>query len=160
MYREIYDNSKIFKTRLNLNAHSSPHKYKVYLKINNIPVLIEIFDTPGQEIYRSLLKIYYKFQDLFVFMYSDSMSFSNVKYLISSAKEINDDNCHYVLLYSWLTKDKENKLIIEDGENYSKEEGFDYFTEVCLDNDNEIDYVFFEIGKILYRNRKNRKNKK
>ena len=139
---------------LDVDAHSFPHQFFSNLKINDIPIRIYIRDPPGQERFQSIISTYFPSQDLFVFMYKDRNTFEWVKDLIKDAKVKKKSNSHCVLVSSRINRDIQREVSIEEVDYFSKKEGIDYFTEVCLEDYDEIDNLFFEIAKILFKNRK------
>ena len=139
---------------LYLDAHFFSHYYDSYLKINDIPIRIYIIDTPGQGQFQTMNSIYYKYQDLFIFMYKDRKTFEWAKNLIKDVKGTKKSDSHCVLVSSRINRDIQREVSIEEVDYFSKQEGIDYFTEVCLEDYNEIDNLFFEIAKILFKNRK------
>ena len=91
---------------------------------------------------------------MFVFIYTDRGTFECLKDLIKDVKAKKKSDSHCVLVSSRINRDIQREVSIEEIDYFSKQEGIDYFTEVCLEDYNEIDNLFFEIAKILFKNRK------
>ena len=70
-----------------------------YIDVNNKKYHIEIWDTAGQEKYRSLTKIFIKDSKIVIFVYdiTTKASFEEVDYWVNTVKEILGDNPVYAL---------------------------------------------------------------
>jgi len=146
---------KYLSLPINDRAHTSYYAYNTYLKVNGDLIRIEIFDHPGQEKIRSISLAFSKISDLIVFIYKDDYSsFEYAKGLIKEAKQNCKENVHYALIYSLPDLKNGKKLSKEEGEELAKNENMDLFMEVSHYTGYNIDNMFFEIAKILYRDRK------
>ena len=65
----------------NLNSTSSPSQSTITRELEGKTICFDIWDTPGQEHYRSLNKLYYKGVDIAILLYSinDKSSFEEIE---------------------------------------------------------------------------------
>ena len=140
---------------INNCTHTSYYDYRTYLKVNNTIIQLLILDFPGQERFRQISLNLSLNSDLVVIVYKDDYnSFDVSKQLIKRHKEICNKNIHYALINSLPGTQNIRKISKEEGENLSKNEGFDLFMEVSHFTGYNIDNMFFEIIKILYLDKK------
>ena len=78
-------------------------------------------------------------------------SFKTVKELIKQVKE-NYNNTHFALIGAKADLEYERQVSFEEGEELAKKEGMDFFMEVSSYTGYNIDNMFFEIAKILFKN--------
>ena len=135
-------------------AHFSFRDYITYLRVDNTILKIRIFDHPGQERYLSITLNFSKNSDFIVFVYKDYDSFEYVLKLIKQAKLICNKNIHYALINSLSESQNERQISKEEGEELAKNEGIDLFMEVSHYTGYNINNMFFEIVKILYKDNK------
>ena len=135
-------------------GHTISNHYITYLKVNNTVIGTHIFDHPGQEVYRSIALHYSKESDLIIFVYNDYENFEVVKKLIKNVKSERKKNIHYALVNSLSNPPNEKQISKEEGEELAKSEGIDLFMEVSHYTGYNINNLFFEIGKILYLDKK------
>ena len=145
---------KYLSLPINNLAHPYFKDYIAFLKVNNTIIKLMIFDHPGQEIVRSIGLEYSIKSDLIVFVYKDYDSLNEVKKLIKQAKAKGIKNIHFVLIFSLSESQNERQISKEEGEELAKNEGVDLFMEVSHYTGYNINNLFFEIGKILYIDKK------
>ena len=100
-------------------------------KINDTVIKLQIWDTPGNEIYRSLIKGFYKNVSLFIILYSidDKQSFDNIKIWLADAK-IKNPNDKIILVGNKSDLEGSRKIQKYEGMNFAKEHNLDMFFEV------------------------------
>jgi len=127
---------------------------EVFIKVNDEILSLNIEDIPGQERFQKLSSISKK--DLIIFVYSidNKNSFEIIKQRIKKIKEDCNDNTHFILVGNKM--DLNNKRVIskEEGSELAKNEKIDFFIEVSAKTGENIENIFFEAAKILYKNRK------
>ena len=79
-------------------------------------------------------------------------SFKTVKELIKEVKE-KYNNTHFALIGAKADLEYERQISFEEGEELAKKEGMDFFMEVSSYTGYNIDNMFFEMSKILFKNR-------
>ena len=154
---------------------SSSYVIKKFIK-NNKTYNLNIWDTEGQEIYKSCTKLFIKNTKIVIFVYSidNKESFENLKsYWVATKKEILGDETIYGLVgnkFDLFLKEQVQEI---DASNYAEEigakfslasaktnkEGISDFLELLLDdylgNKKQIDInTSFELKKENYNKRK------
>ena len=155
---------------------SSSFVVKNFIK-NNKKYILNIWDTAGQEMYRSLTKLFIKNAKIVIFVYGidNKVSFESLKsYWTSLTKEVLGDEIIYGLVGNKSDLFNKEQVPDIDASNYAEEigakfslasaktnkEGFSSFLEVLLDDYLEkkgevIHSPSFELKKESYK----RKNK-
>ena len=129
------------------------------LFINNQKIKAQIFDTAGQEKYRSICSTYYKNIDGAVVVYdvSNRDSFNNLDYWIGEIVAHNKKNIKMLLIGNKNDLEDEREVNEEEGKEYADVNGMFFMeTSALVDNDFRIqksfeillDDVIKEIGKI------------
>ena len=121
---------------------------------NGEEIELQLFDTAGQEKFRSLSKSYFRNTDavLFVFAINNKKSFEDIENWVNIFR----DN-YYLNIPLFLIENK-NDLNREVNENLiddflEKNKNFRFkSTSASLNNDNSINELFQELGEILYKN--------
>ena len=127
---------------------------EVFIKVNDEILSLNIEDTPGQERFQRLSSISKK--DLIIFVYSidNKNSFEIIKQRIKKIKEDCNDNTHYILVGNKMDLNNNRVISKEEGSELAKNEKIDFFIEVSAKTGENIENIFFEAAKILYKNRK------
>ena len=158
---------------------SSSFVIKQYIK-NNKKYTLNIWDTAGQETFRSLTKLFIKNSKIVLFVYSinNKMSFESLQtYWVSNTKEILGNEVVYALVGNKSDLYNQEQVKDSEGMNYAEEigakfklvsaktnkEGFKLFLEELLDDylnkkGEVIKNNSFEIKKEKHKKKKN-KNK-
>ena len=115
-------------------------KHYIY---NNTDYLIQIWDTAGQEKYKSVTRTYYKASAIAMIVYdiTKKTSFENIKSWLSDCKEMVPSTALLVLIGN--KNDLEDKRVImkEEGENLAEENNMIFFETSAL-NGNGIQETF------------------
>ena len=113
-------------------------------------IKLQIWDTCGQEAYRSLINSFYRNSSLAIIVYSvnDQNSFNNLDAWINEVKAQSNPNIKLFLIGNKI--DKERKIPKELAEEFCKENGVDYFVETSARTGFNAQNVFVEAAKILY----------
>ena len=101
-----------------------------------------IYDTAGQERYRSLSLLYYKRADAILLVYdiSKRKSFENIKnYYIPQIKEKCKKDIVILLLGNKADKENEREVSIDEGVNLASQEEYEFKETSCLKNMNVAD---------------------
>lgn len=147
--------------------------FKNYLiKINEKFIRLQIWDTAGQEKFRSIVEQYYKNADICLFIYSidDIKSFDSIK---NWYKEVLDKNVKAgknemksILLGNKKdVEESQRQVTKEKGEEFAKENNFFLFKEISCKSESkeEIENIYGildRIGKYYYENYKETESSK
>ena len=100
---------------------------------NNKTIELELWDTPGQEAYRSLIKLFLANTDCFVlgFDVTNKNSFDEIKFWYSLAKENADVNLMY-LIGNKIDLFDRREVSEDDAKKLAIEYNLRYFETSCL----------------------------
>ena len=101
-----------------------------------------IYDTAGQERYKSLCESYYKKAEAILLVYdiSNKKSFEIIKkYYCPKIKELCKKNIPVILLGNKADKEKERKVSLDEGVKFSNKENYTFKETSCLKNENVAD---------------------
>ena len=126
--------------------------YSFHVKINNKIFKLQIWDTCGQEIYRSLITNFYRTAALAIIVYSvtDKKSFEETEIWLKQVKLNADPNCKIFLIANKV--DLPEKVISsEDGLNLKKEHGFECYMETSAKTGVNVKELFVNCALALYK---------
>ena len=117
--------------------------------INNLEIKLQIWDTSGQEIYRSVTKSIYRNSDalIFVFDITNENSFNHIKDWMTDSEMVGKD-FKKILIGNKSDLIDERKINKEKIENYLKNNNMKYF-ETSAKNGKNLDVIFTEIVKLI-----------
>ena len=128
--------------------------FLMYFQVNNVKIKLQMWDTCGQEIYRSLIQGFYRNTTATILVYSKTnrSSFDNLGMWIKDIKNNTEQDMPILLIGNKC--DEENRNIVvtkEEGEEYSKQYNLKYFNETSAKNGYNINEIFEEVAKIVYK---------
>jgi Ras-related protein Rab-2A len=126
--------------------------YSLSVKLNKILIKLQIWDTCGQETYRSLITNFYRSSSLGVMVYAidDLKSFNDLDFWMKEIKVNNSPDTKLILVGNKLDKNNERKVKFEEGKNYAKSNGFEEFFETSAKTGENVRKMFIKVAKILY----------
>lgn len=137
----------------------------LYFKINDKIIKFEIWDTCGQETYRSLIKSYYRNTSLVILVYSidDGKSFNQLNSWLKDIRAYAEQNTKIFLVGNKIDISDENRKISNEmGNKFYKDNNLSNFFETSAKTGHNIENVFIQGVKILYEENfmKNNEEKK
>ena len=137
----------------------------LYFKINDKIIKFEIWDTCGQETYRSLIKSYYRNTSLVILVYSidDEKSFNQLNSWLKDIRAYAEQNTKIFLVGNKIDINDENRKISNEmGNKFYKDNNLSNFFETSAKTGYNIENVFKQGVKILYEENfmKNNEEKK
>ena len=122
------------------------------IKINNKTIKLQVWDTCGQELYRSLITNFYRNSSLAIMVYAinNKESFENIDIWLKELRTHSNPDTKVFLIGNKI--DLENDRIInrEQAEEYSNQNHFNLFMESSAKTGFNAQKIFIEAAKILY----------
>jgi len=130
--------------------------FSLYLKVNDKPIKLQIWDTCGQEIYRSLIKNFYRNSSLAIIVYSidKKNSFKDINLWIKEIRVNSSPDIKIVLIGNKSDLDKDRQVSYEEGKKYLDDDEVLKFFETSAKTGENIKKLFQEISIILYKDYK------
>ena len=122
------------------------------LKLNDKIIKFQIWDTCGQEIYKSLISNFYRNSSLAVLVYSidNKESFNHIENWLNDLKSQANEDVRIFLVGNKADLEEERKVTKEEGEKYKLDYNLDLFMETSAKTGQNARNVLIEAAKILY----------
>lgn len=126
--------------------------YSFIIEIENKIMKMQIWDTCGQEIYRSLITNFYRNSALAIIVYSiDSVkSFENSCLWLKELKNYSSPDIKVILIGNKCDLESNRKVTYQEGLDLSIKFDLDLFLETSAKTGLNAKEVFLNAGKILY----------
>ena len=140
----------VFKENHQLTIGTSIYNFKV--KINDKAINLQIWDTCGQEKYKSLIKNYYQNSSLAIIVYSvvDEKSFDDVNEWYKEIKLNTSADCRIFLIANKVDL-PERKITTDQGNKFKNDYKFDLFMETSAKSGFNSKELFINCENILYK---------
>ena len=122
------------------------------MKVNDKVVKLQIWDTCGQEIYKSLISNFYRNSSLAVLVYAidNKESFNLVENWLNDLKSQANEDVRIFLVGNKSDLEEDRKVSKEEGEKYKLDQHLDLFMETSAKTGQNARNVLVEAAKILY----------
>jgi small GTP-binding protein len=126
--------------------------YPIFIKIKNKITKLQIWDTCGQETYRSLVANFYRNSQIAIMVYSidDRKSFEDLLYWLKILKA-NSNRCVKLMLVGNKSDIEDRKVTFEEAEKFKKDYNFEEYLENTSKNGNTPKEIFCKAAKILLK---------
>ena len=123
------------------------------VRINKVVIKLQIWDTCGQEVYKSLISGIYRNSSLAIILYSvtNRNTFQHIDTWIKELNQNSTQNIKIILVGNKSDLEKERKVSYEEGERLKNKHNIDYFIETSAKTGNNATNVLIEAAKILYK---------
>ena len=123
------------------------------LKINSKIIKLQIWDTCGQEIYRSLISNFYRSSSLAILVYAidNEESFNDLNNWIKELKINSNPNIKIFIIGNKNDLEDKRKVSFDKGKNFCIVNGFHLFMETSAKSGFNAKKLFVNVGKILYK---------
>jgi len=125
--------------------------------IENKIIRLQVWDTCGQEVYRSLISNFYRNSSLAMMVYSinSNESFLNINRWLKEIKINSNPDIKIILIGNKADLENEREVTYEEAKKYKEENQILYFEETSAKTGLNAKKVFEESAKILYSEHKN-----
>ena len=123
----------------------------MHFKVNDLKIKLQIWDTCGQELYRSLVQGFYNNSSLAIIVYNinNKQTFENLNiWLEDLKKHLTEDTPVFIIGNK---NDLERKVSEEEAIKFKNENNIIYFAECSAKSGYNVKEIFFEVVKYLYR---------
>ena len=123
------------------------------LKLNDKIIKLQIWDTCGQELYRSLITNFYRNSSLAIMVYSinNKDSFDNIDIWLKELRMHSNPDAKVFLIGNKIDLENERNVNREQGEQYANQNHFHLFLESSAKTGFNAQKIFIEAAKILYK---------
>ena len=159
----VIGNSGVGKSSLSIQAarHTFAENYfatvgveffTMNIKYENKIIKLQIWDTCGQEIYRSLISNFYRNSSLAVIVYSiiDTSSFDSIDQWLKELKSNSSPDIKIFLIGNKLDLEDQRVITTEQGKMIQTDYNLDLFVESSARDGKNTEYIFVEAAKLLY----------
>ena len=121
------------------------------IQIDNKKVKLQVWDTSGQERYRSITKNFYRNADgvMFVCDVTKEKTFDNIKnWLIDSEQNANNSNFKKILVGNKIDLKEERVIDTQQLQNFANKKEMNFYETSAKDGTN-VDHIFTELAKLI-----------
>ena len=131
------------------------------VKIEDQNIKLQIWDTCGQEVYRSLITSFYRSSSLAIIVYSidNEDSFMNIEKWLNDIKSQSSPDVKIFLIGNKVDLADKRKVTREAGQNFANAHNVSFFTETSAKTGLNVQNVFIEAAKVLYTQYEEIKNR-
>ena len=122
------------------------------IKIEDKVIKLQIWDTCGQELYRSLITNFYRNSSLAIIVYAINSkdSFENIEMWLRELRTHSNPDAKVFLIGNKCDLENERKITKEQGENFCKLNKLNLFIEASAKTGFNSKKVFIKAAKILF----------
>jgi len=122
----------------------------MHFNVNNLKIKLQIWDTCGQELYKSLVQGFYRNTSLAIILYDvhRKETFKNAEKWVKDIKDNSDKKIPIFIVGNKIDLDK--KVTTEEGKIFSTSNRAIYFTEASAKTGQQCNEIFIEAAKYLY----------
>ena len=123
------------------------------MRINNNVLKLQIWDTCGQEVYKSLISNFYRNSSLALILYAinNSDTFKHAETWLHDLKSQANPNVRVFLVGNKSDLEDERVVTKEEGERFKEEKKLDRFIETSAKTGENAQGVLLEAAKLLYK---------
>ena len=145
---------KALRNEFNVNCQSTLgfEYYNILTEIDKKKILLQTWDTSGQELFKSIISTFYKRTHLAILVYSidDIESFNTINFWLREIKSYASSDIKLILIGNKMDLDSNREVSFEEGKNFSNENNFDLFLETSAKEGFNAQEFIFNSAKILY----------
>ena len=121
------------------------------IKIENKVIKLQIWDTCGQELYRSLITNFYRNSSLAIIVYAINSreSFKNIDMWLKELRTNSSPDTKVILIGNKIDLEDERQIKTEEGKSFAKENNLTNFMEASAKSGFNCQNIFIYIAKLL-----------
>ena len=122
------------------------------VKINEKVIKLQIWDTCGQELYRSLITNFYRNSSLAIIVYAINFkdSFENIEMWLRELRTHSNPDAKVFLIGNKVDLENERKITKEQGQNFAETNKLHLFIEASAKTGFNAKKIFIKAAKMLY----------
>ena len=123
------------------------------LRINSRVVKLQVWDTCGQEVYKSLISNFYRNSSLALIVYAinNRNSFEHAEIWLNELKNQSNPNVKIFLVGNKCDLENDRVVSKEEGINFKEEKNLDKFVETSAKTGKNARNILLEAAKMLYK---------
>ena len=131
------------------------------VQVEDQNIKLQIWDTCGQEVYRSLISSFYRSASLAIIVYSidSEQSFTNVEKWLNDIKSQSSPDIKIFLIGNKADLEDKRKIPKEKGEIFVNDNKLNFFSEASAKTGLNVQNIFIEAAKELYLEHEEIKNR-
>ena len=136
--------------------------HNITININDKKILLQTWDTCGQESFKCIVNMFYKRAKLAILVYSidNRKSFEGINFWLNELRDNSGEHTKLILIGNKTDLDDKREVSYEEGKNFSQLNGFNFFSETSAKEGETPLEVLTKAAEILYNYEKECKNKK
>ena len=123
----------------------------IHYKVNELKLKLQVWDTCGQEMFRSLVQGFYRNSSLAIIVYdvSERSSYENLELWIKDCRQHTDQEFPIFIVGNKV--DLKKDIQTEEAKFFSTSNRATYFTECSAKSGYQCKEMFMEAAKVLYK---------
>ena len=136
----------------NYNATIGFEFFNFNIKFGEKIIKLQIWDTCGQELYRSLITNFYRNSSLAIIVYTvtDRSTFENIDIWYKELRTHSNPNVKVFLIGNKIDLTEQRKIQTEEGQKYADQYKINKFIETSAKTGFNAKNLFIEAAKLLY----------
>ncbi len=132
-----------------------------FIKIEDLIIKLQIWDTCGQEVYRSIIKSFYRYSSLAILVYSieNKNSFENLGLWLNEIRTEGNTDINIFLIGNKVDLEDKREVQKELAQSFMNNNHIKLFLETSAKTGFNAENVFIEAGRLLYDQHMEYKNK-
>ena len=127
--------------------------YNIDINIGNKIILLQTWDTCGQESFQCIVNMFYKRSKIAILVYSvdNRESFERINFWLNEVKTNANENIKLILIGNKTDLTEKRQVSYEEGKKYSEENRFSLFLESSAKEGDIPKLILKKIAEILYK---------
>ena len=123
-----------------------------FIKVDDRPIKLQIWDTCGQEVYRSLISSFYNNSSLAIVVYSidNEDSFNNLEFWLNELRTKGNPDINIFLIGNKADLEEQRKVTKEAAQEFADNNKVKIFLETSAKTGFNAQNIFIEAAKLLY----------